>query len=63
MPISKERLQQAMQDWKPVLAEQLAQDKIKKKKLTNKSKINAAKKKAQKSASNMLKSIDRGMRF
>ena len=63
MPISKEQLQQAMEAWKPALAEQLAQEKIDKKNLKNKAKIKAAQKKAKISASNMLKFIERGMKF
>jgi hypothetical protein len=59
----KERLEQAKQEWLPKLAETLAQEKIAKKRLKNKKKIRAVKKTSVKRAENMIKSVDKGLRF
>ena len=63
MPISKQRLAQAMKDWKPELAQTLAQEKIDKKGLTNKRKVAEAKAKGKHQANKVLRSLDKGFVF
>jgi|APGre2960657404_1045060.scaffolds.fasta_scaffold67311_1 hypothetical protein len=63
MPISKQRLAQAMKDWKPQLAQTLAQEKIDKKGLTNKRKIAIANTKGKHQANKVLRSLDKGYKF
>ena len=63
MSSMKQRLAQAMKDWQPQLAQTIAEQKIAKKGLKNKRKIEDVQKKAKHSANKMLQSIDKGMRF
>ncbi len=52
-----------MKDWKPELAQTLAQEKIAKKGLTNKRKVAVAKAKGKHQANKILRSIDKGFKF